>query len=163
MELHEELSQHENERQRHRENAARLATVQSRYFTEGQGSVEFAERVDFDCTFVEEPFLSYGARIDLDALANLLNLGPEADVPMPLTAGYVTEWDRDERDFYVGAWVGVRVHFPLVLVLGSPTTPPAPEPEVPATTPVEVTHYFSFAGIAMKDVPLEGAGEGADE
>lgn len=156
MELYEELRQRENEVDRHEENSARLAQVNAKYATTGQGSIQFTRRVDFELTFIEEPYMSYGCRIDVDELAELLNIdsGLNDPVPLPLSTGYVVEWDRDERDFYIGAWVGARVYFPPDSAIPPVPSDPALAMIVPYDTPVSLAHYFNFHGVAMKDIPL---------
>lgn len=125
-----------------RENSARLASAYAAYRSTGQGSKEFEKRADFGLTFVERPFVAYSAIIDLDELGELLNIDEKDDIPMPLVSGMVTEWDVDERGFYIGAWVGCRVHFP-------------PEDGVPLDAKVRVEHHFTWQAIAMKDIPLD--------
>lgn len=144
MELYEETSQYRAEVERHRENKPRLANAYARFMTTGQGSIEFEKRIDFGLTFIERPYVAYGTQIDLDDLDDLLGKESEDNgVPaLPMCSGLVTEWDQDERDFYVGCWVACRVWFP-------------PDPPVPADIPVEVYHDFTFQAIAMKDVPLD--------
>ena len=139
----DDLEQRIAEKEAIRENSARLASAYSAYKSTGQGSVQFARRTDFELTFIERPFVAYGAVIDLDDLADLLNLDPGDDIPIPLVSGFVTEWDVDERGFYIGAWVACRVQFPT----GTPAVPP--------DTAVKVEHHFTFQAIAMKDIPLD--------
>jgi hypothetical protein len=138
------LERRHGEQERHRENSGRLAMVYQRFETTGQGSFEFEERIDFGLTYVEEPFVAYGSYVDLDDLANLLDLDNDTAPPFPVTSGHVTNWDQDENDFYVGAWVGVRVYFP-----------PGDEVLVPIDALTVVRHHFSFQANAIKDVPLD--------
>lgn len=142
LEVLEEQERRRAEIERHRENSGRLAQAFAKFDTEGQGYVEFADRIDFGLTFVEQPYVTYGSALDLDDLADLLDLEPGATPPLPLASGFVTEWDRDERDFYIGAWIAVRVYFPM-------------EDGVTADVEVPVTHYFTFTATAIKDVPLD--------
>lgn len=129
---------------RHRENKARLAQVFGKYRTTGQGTIELEERIEFGLTFIEEPFLQYGTYANLDAIADLLDLEPGVTPPMPLCSGYVTAWDFDDKDLYIGAWVAVTVYFPPI---GETTVPPELQPEI--------EHYFTFSGVGMKDIPLD--------
>ena len=129
---------------RHHENRARLAHAYARFATEGVGSAQFEDVVDFGLTFIEKPFVAVGAEVDLDALAEALGLDEEDEaIPMPHVSSYVVEWDRDERGFYVGAWCAGVVTFPT----GSAT--------VPADFVLEVTHNFTFSGVALKDIPID--------
>lgn len=131
--------------ERHEENAARVAEAYARFQSTGLGSIEFEERVDFGLTFTEEPYLSCGHQIDLDDLDDLLeNEAGTTTPPMPLCTGYVTSWDRDDRGFYVGAWVGVVAWYPY-------------EANIRPDVEIEMSHHYTFKAIAMKDVPIEGA------
>jgi hypothetical protein len=142
-ELYQVQEYHRQELDRHKENAARLAFAYGDFVSTGQGSVENEKRIDFGLTFIEKPYVTYGAELDLEDLDD--QLGKESEdngMPaLPVTQGYVTEWDRDDRDFYIGCWVAARVYFP-------------PIPAVDTDVMVRVTHHFSFSAIAMKDVPV---------
>ena len=129
---------------RHKENKARLAQVFGKYRTTGQGSIELDARVDFGLTFIEEPFMHYGTYLNIDALADLLNLDPGVTPPLPICSGHVTAWDYDDKDLYIGAWVAVSVYFP-----------PTSETTVPPELQPEIEHYFTFSGVGMKDIPLD--------
>lgn len=136
------LEERRAEVERHQENSGRLAEAFARFETIGQGSIEFGERVDFDLTFIEEPFMSYGAMIDLDALDEMMGNDPSNIVPeIPLSTGVVTSWDRDDHGFYVGAWVGVRIWYPYDSSIW-------PEMEF------EMSHHFTFKAVAIKDIPV---------
>lgn len=138
----DDLEQQRAELARHSENSGRLAETFARFTSTGQGSIEFGERVDFDVTFVEEPFMSYGAYLDLEALDDLMGNEPSSVPPeIPLCTGVVTDWDRDDRGFYVGAWVGVRIWYPY-------------EATVWNELEFEMVHHFSFKAVAIKDVPV---------
>ena len=137
-----ELERRRAEVERHRQNRARLAQEFHKFQSVGQGFIEFDKVAAFDITMIEEPYVSYGATLDLDALAEQQNLDPGVDPAIPLTTGVVTEWDRDDRGFYVGAWVAVRVYFP-------------PTDAIPADMDVEILHWFTFTAIGIKDVPVD--------
>lgn len=137
-----DLERRRSEVERHAENTARLALAFARFTTTGIGAVEFEERVDFGLTFIEKPFLSIGYALDLDELAETLDIDEEDTPPIPIVSGLVTEWEQDERGFYTGAWVGAAVYFP-------PSTIP-----VPATASVECEVHYTFQAIAIKDVPV---------
>lgn len=141
----DDLEKRRAEVERHQENSGRMAEAFGRFKSTGQGSIEFDERVDFGLTFIERPSMGYGCEIDLDEYDNML--GKEATVgmetpPMPICTGYVTDWDTDDRGFYVGAFVGVRVWIPY-------------EGNVPVDFNVEVFHHYTFKAVAMKDVPID--------
>jgi hypothetical protein len=129
--------------ERNEENSGRIAEAFARFKSTGLGSVEFPKRVNFGLTFIEEPYMSYGCHIDLDALDDLLDNQPGTKTPpMPHCTGFVTDWDRDDRGFYVGAWVGAHVWFPY-------------EANVWPGLQVDILHHYSFKAVAIKDVPID--------
>lgn len=141
----EALENQRAEVERHRENSARLAQAFAKFESSGQGFIEFEERVDFGLTFIEEPYVTYGAQMDLDAFEELLDREADADTdlpPVPMMSGIVTAWDQDNRGFYVGAWVGARVYCP-------------PEDAVPVLLEPVVSHHYTFTAVAIKDVPVD--------
>lgn len=125
--------------ERTKENSARLAHAYGRFTSTGQGSITFPRRLAFGLTFTEEPFMSACSMADPDDIEDLLD---RRDAPFPIITPFVAEWDRDDRGFWVGVWCGVRVWWP-------------PSDLVPASAKPEITHSFTFSGIAMKDVPIE--------
>ena len=129
------------EQVRHRENSARLAMAFAKFESQGQGTVEFEERVDFGLTFIQEPYITYGCQIDLDEFAELIGVA-ESDTPvLPQSTGYVTEWDIDDRGFYTGAWMAATVFDPTGVL--------------PTGVEMLVNHHFTFTAVAIKDVPLD--------
>lgn len=154
MGLLDDLDRRREEAQRHAENSARLAQSFAIFVTQGQGTLVHNKRVRFDTTFIEQPIVTYGSVVNLDDLASLFDLGDSDDAPLPICSGFVTDWDRDDRDFYTGCWVAVRVHYPLILGIGEEEEVTA-VPEVPTDAQPEIEHHFTFAGIAMKDIPVD--------
>lgn len=143
MSIYDGLEQRRADIERHQENSARLAQAFARFEARGAGYVEFGDMVDFGLTFIEKPFVTIGSAIDLDALASDLNLDEEGDVPpIPLISGVVTEWERDERGFYTGAWVGAAVYFQPDVII-----------DEDVRTVIEV--HYTFTAIAMKDIPID--------
>lgn len=138
---------------RHHENKPRLAFAFGEYESTGIGSEQFTKATEFGATFTERPFVAVGAQIDADSIAEAFDLDPDADVPLPHVTAYVTEWNRDERGFYTGAWCACTVTFPAE-VLVAPGDPPTAIP-LPDDLVVKVQHHFTFSGIAMKDVPID--------
>lgn len=140
MGLMDDLDKRREDFNRNQENSSRLAHAYANFDTSGQGSMEFEDRVDFGLTFIEEPFVAYGGFCNSDALGELQGLGPGESPAFPLSSGFVTEWDQDERGFYIGCWIAASVMFaPLDLIV--------------ADLNVTLTHYFTFSGIGIKDVP----------
>ncbi|GAB3863300.1 hypothetical protein GCM10028801_30600 [Nocardioides maradonensis] len=128
------------ERARNAENRGRRAGVYAKYSTTGQGVVEFADRLSFDLTYIEEPFMSYGCKVDLDTVRDALNLDDDAlPTALPQCTGFVTEWDQDGRGNYIGCWVAVAVYFPAAI---SPSAQ------------LDIEHYFTFEAVAIKNAPL---------
>lgn len=123
-----------------RENSARLAHSSAVLTTTGLGTHHFEERVEFGVTFIEKPAVAYGSACDVDAVADALELEDADETPLPLAAGYVVAWDQDERDFYIGCWVSVKVGFPWDDLIDADVQP-------------TIEHHFTFAAIALKDVP----------
>jgi hypothetical protein len=150
MGLHEELNAYRDYIDRNRENKARLAQVFAHTNTTGQGTFTFPDTIEFGLTFIEEPNMMYGCFIDQDAWEDQLEHDEEADdtLALPSTSGFVCDWIQDEKGFHIGAAVGVCVWFPVY-------DPLATEPIVPIDSQPAIKHYFTFAGIAMKDVPLD--------
>lgn len=127
---------------RHKENKARLAEEYHRVQSIGAGFFEYEQMLEFHITFIEEPTIAYGAQLDLDELGELLATEPGETPPLPILSGMVTNWDQDDRGFYTGAWVGVRVFFPDVAVPTEEFT-------------LSVQHHFTFTAIGIKDVPVD--------
>lgn len=125
-----------------KENSARLAQAFATFDTTGQGSKEFDKRCKFAVTFIEKPIVSYCSELDVDVLADMQNVDPGEQPILPIATGFVTNWDTDDRGYYVGCWVAVRVYFPV-------------EDLVDITMKVELTHNFTFSAVALKDVPVD--------
>lgn len=106
-----------------RQNTSRLAQSYNVVVTTGTGMLKLKTVVTFACTFVEQPYVSYGYVLGSDLI--------EGDYPS--SSGGVYEYQTDERGFYIGAWV-----FAVVTAVE----------DYPS-----ITHNFTFTGIAMKDLP----------
>jgi hypothetical protein len=133
------------EAERHRENSGRLAIASATFTSKGQGTWQHNKRVAFGATFTERPMVTYGAVCDIDDLADELNLDPE-DVVLPLSSGYVSDWDQDDRGFYLGCWVAASVGFRHIdmAIAGGP---------VEAEAMPVIEHHFTFSAIGIKDIP----------
>lgn len=134
------------------ENSARLAHAYGSATTTGQGTVQIEDRIDFQTAFVEMPYLSGDSLVDMDALADVLGLDPEVvdDIPLPHCSRFVVEWDQDDRDFYIGAWVAVKVSFDSLDGVATDAQP-------------VITHHFTFSAIALKDIPLDASDKAATD
>lgn len=133
-------AQYEAENYRHRENKGRRAGVFANFTSTGQGVVEFEDVVAFGLTYIQKPWVSYGASIDVDSIRDQLELDENDSIPaLPISMGYVTEWDMDTKGNYVGAWVAVSIFYPSGY---------SSEIDVP------IEHFFSFDAIGLKDIPV---------
>lgn len=140
------------EYERHEENSARLAHAYARFTSTGQGSIEFERRVDFDMTFVERPYVAHGHFVDLDTLEEQQDLETGDGPILPLVTAYVTDWDTDDRGFYVGCWCAVRVFYPdAYIVMDLEVAVPI----IDSMMPVKIEHDFTFSGTALKDIPMD--------
>lgn len=131
MQLHQLLTQQHAKQARDAENHARTAAAFAVLRTRGAGGVQFPDVVDFGCTYVERPFVQYGAVVDQDALELSL---PGSQMQFPSLSGYVTEWEMD-GNLYTGAYVAVNVF----MQFGGPAV-------------LDVEHHFRFEGVALKRV-----------
>lgn len=143
-EMFRETERRRAEIERHRENRGRPAMAYGRFSTTGLGTYQFRERIDFGLTFIEEPYMSYGCYIDPDSVDEAIDLAfddVDAQRPaFPLCCGYVTEWDLDEKGYYVGAWVAASIYPVELLGEGG-------------SIPADVTHYYTFAAVGLKTFP----------
>lgn len=120
---------------RHAENSARLAFAFALVSSTGTGGeIRVEDCQEFGLAFAEKPFVSYGAEVDGDLLV---------DSRFPLARGGVYRWRRNAKGFYTGAWVYVVVS---TLDFQIPSTE-ATDPEY------TILHHFTFAGVAVKDLP----------
>ena len=142
MALLDELDARRERTNQDDENSARLAQCYALFTSTGLGSYQHPGRIAFDVTFIEKPFVSYAAAVDPEDLSDAVGFGGSDEVPLPHCTGYVTGWDQDERDLYIGCWVSVRVHY-------------SDTDGVEADVQPEIEHHFTFAGIAMKDIPTD--------
>lgn len=126
---------------RNAENRSREAWSAHRYDITGAGYAEFPKSARFDLAFLDQPFVNYGLVLDSDELRRVLNVADTANPAMPTVTAWVTEYDQNERGFYVGAWCAVNVTWP-----GEP-----PDPEEGFTFQVD----FTWRGIGIKDVDPE--------
>jgi len=121
------------------ENSARLAHVYGSATTTGQGTCVVDKRIAFGTAFIELPHVAHASVVDLEDMTDLLDMD---DPPLPHVTGFVTEWDQDDRDFYVGAWVAAKVSYDAL-------------DAVAVTVMPVITHHFTFSGIAIKDIPMD--------
>lgn len=164
MPLIDDLESRRVEAERHKDNSARPAASYARFTTTGQGTIEHPDRIKFDLTFIEEPVMAYGNFVDIDKMHELqVTRNPI----LPVCTGYVTEWDVNDRGFYTGCWIAVRVYFGYE-DFGIPITTVDPtqadvntalnetrKAAVEKMNQAEIQHYFTFQGVGIKDIPLD--------
>jgi hypothetical protein len=127
------ITQHLAEKEQIGQNSARPADSMIMFDSRSSGEIQHPDVLSFETTFVEEPVMSYGYRIDEEE-------GDELVVgQFPRCTGFVFDWRRNTKGFYLGAFVGVCIDVPT----GS---------ETPSYF---ITHYFRFQGIAIKDLPAD--------
>lgn len=124
---------------RNAENASRSAFATQTFEVSGAGVIEFPKSAQFGLTFISRPTISVGCLIDMDELAAAYGLSQSATPPVPIVTGFVTEWDTNERDWFVGAWCAVNVYWN------------AGAPSDAFTFEID----FTFRGIGIKDVDPE--------
>lgn len=127
------LEAHRGRVEQTRENTARLAQAFATYNTTGDGEFLLEEPYRFGCTFTERPIVSYGYAIDTSTQTSM-----EEEVilgRMPRAIGGVRKWIKDDRDFYIGAYVFFTVDTSAVATTTVPEgeEPPPPPPDEPAT------------------------------
>jgi len=145
MALTDDLEYRRQEADRHRENSARLAQAVAVFVSTGQGTTQYAKRINFGLTFIEKPVITYGSQVDMDDLEDLIGTDTESDAddtPLPVCTGFVTQWDRDERGFYTGCWIAARVYYPDTDYVSGDVMP-------------VIEHHFMFSAVAIKDIPTE--------
>jgi hypothetical protein len=123
-----------------RENSTRFAESFATLNTTGWGEFAFDACFEFGLTFIQMPHVSYSWSLDGDTLV---------DTRFPRAGGGVYRWKQDKRGFYVGAWMCLTVD------TQSPYIDIGSEPQPNYT----MTHYFTFAGKAIKDLPAHLAAQ----
>lgn len=124
---------HRSRLRQHQENTARLAQSFAEYSTSGWGETRIQTITEFNCTFIERPHVSYGYSVDGDTLV---------DTRFPRCWGGVYRWKTNPRGHYTGAWV-----FIVAETMSYQLNTDKEEPGY------DLSHYFTFTGVAMKDLP----------
>lgn len=131
------------DRIRHAENSGRTAFSAVTFDTSGVGSLILNQLVVFDTTFIRKPSVSTGIELVKEPDRTLHEL-PHA------TSG-IYRWEKDERGYYVGAYVWVRVTCDPVLDQNGQVADPeavALNPPVP-----KLRHHLVVEGLAYKKLP----------
>lgn len=116
------------------ENGARHASSYTMIDSNGSGELLHPEVVEFDCTFIQEPIVAHGWALDGDELVK---------GSYPRVSAGVFRWRTNRRGHYTGAWLFFTVDVPGDLV----------DPETGNAFGYSINHYFTFSGVAMKDLP----------
>lgn len=95
------LEQHRGLVDQHKENQARLAVSYADYVTTGWGEFEPDYSFDFNCIFVDQPFVSEGTRVDEKT--------PLVAQQFPTCKVGVSRWRQDADGNYTGAWLWFKV------------------------------------------------------
>lgn len=85
-----------------RENQARHAETVIRVESVGTGGAILPDPITFDTAYTARPSVTHGVAL----------LGGDPGALVPLCSGGVYRWVTDERGFYTGAWVFVRIETP---------------------------------------------------
>lgn len=132
------LEAQRSRRARHAENSTRLAWSYGSYTSVGWGEKQFEDAHMFEVAFTEMPWVSYAYSLDPDADEEQELI----DTRYPRATGFVYEWLTNSRGMYLGALCAATV---LTQDFYLPTT----EVDDPN---YQLVHFFTFTGIAMKDV-----------
>jgi hypothetical protein len=102
--------------------------------------VSFPDAYEFDLTFAERPFVSYGYVVIRNALPDVDEL--LIDTRFPRAWGGVAEWKQNSRGFYQGAWCFTVVESQSPFILAEYDEPN-----------YVIQHHFTFMGLGIKDLP----------
>lgn len=115
------------------ENSTRLAQSFAHFTSKGWGEFSMEGVTRFDCTFIEKPTIAHGYALEDDDLIN---------DRFPRCWGGSYKWQRNNKGFYVGCWIFFIVETQSILIDTFSLEPN-----------YNITHFFSFTGLATKDVP----------
>lgn len=117
-----------------RENSSRPATCRLTFTTTGWGEMKLPNASYFGGSFIDRPAVATGVTIDGDNLVA---------TRFPRVTAGVYKWLRDASGFYVGAWVFIAVDTQSPYIATTVTADPG----------YELTHDFTFTGVASKALP----------
>lgn len=124
-----------------RENGARSAMSYHQVQTEGIGQVIPAAALEFDVVFLTEPVFSSGSSV--------ITQPSPARYSVPVATVQLTRWLRNERGFYLGAFVAFDIKAPEPLPDGTPAADPVQGAKEDAQE-VRILHHLSFNAFAYK-------------
>jgi hypothetical protein len=128
------LQQNREYLRRNAENATRHGYAYGKFNSTGWGEFAFPDCFEFGLTYTEEPYVAHSYSLDGATLVN---------TRFPRAFGGVYAWKQNNRGFYVGAWCFAVVDTRSPYIRTTVTKDPG----------YTLTHYFNFAGMAMKDLP----------
>lgn len=135
MEATDGLNRQRDRERQFAENSGRQATAYVTYTTEGAGDIVLDGALGFSTEFVEEPALATGV---------VLNKPPSEKFLMPRTTAGVYRWERNERGFYIGAFMFITVDIP-------PRPGHEGDPSLPKAK-ARLIHHFFFTALSYKQV-----------
>jgi hypothetical protein len=132
---------HEHKLATRRENQARRAVSEHQITTSGMGQRRLEDPIEFQVTFLEEPHFTSGFALASNPVPGLY-LDPFANIG-------VRSWVTNDRGFYTGAWLYIRIAADLIDTASVPTTTPK----------FKVVCFMSFTGLAFKNPGEDGISE----
>jgi hypothetical protein len=140
------------------ENSTRFASVQCTYESTGLGQFRVGKPIIFPVVFRTEPFFTSGSGV-------IKNPDPKGYLD-PVGQSGVYQWEVDERGYFVGAWMWVKItatpkdHVPAHAQNYQQALAEldAARLGTAAKNRMKVQHYMAFSAIAIKDVPVPPAG-----
>lgn len=131
------LEQHRSRIDQHKENQARLAVSYASYMTTGWGEFEPDTCFDFNCLFVEPPFVTDGIEVDQKT--------PVQQNRFPQSKVGVSRWRKDASGNYTGAWLWFKISTVDYQIWRY--SYPGSDPNY------TIFHHIRFEGIALKALP----------
>lgn len=145
-----DMEKRRSEVNRHGENSPRLAQAWATFRTTGWGEKAFADCYEFDLTFAERPYVSYGSVVLSSTLTDVDEV--LIDTRFPRCWGGVFQWKQNARGFYTGAWCYTIVETQTPFIVA--------QYDEPGYT---IQHHFQFSGLGIKDLPEYDVDEGAED
>jgi hypothetical protein len=145
-----DMEKRRSEVNRHGENTPRLAQAWGTFRTTGWGEKSFEDCYEFDLTFAERPYVSYGFVVLESSLPDIDD--KLIDTRFPRCSGGVFEWKQNSRGFYTGAWCFVTVETASPFIQA--------QYEEPGYV---IQHHFQFSALGIKDLPEYDVDEGAED
>jgi hypothetical protein len=116
------------------ENTTRDAVVNITHISKGAGQQRVGPVVAFPVVFREVPHFACGSAV--------ISNPDQVNWQDPVGSSGITGWQVDDRGYYTGAFIWVRVDLYPVNSADTTLTPPV----------VQVEHHLSFTGKAIKDL-----------